>query len=52
MKRNPMEKHQESNTPENNNPWNKREQKSSWLLYLVIIVFCLGLAYILSGTAG
>ncbi|MDT8375749.1 MAG: hypothetical protein RQ867_03310 [Mariprofundaceae bacterium] len=43
--------HSENINPENPNPWNKREEKSSRRLYLLITLFCLLLAYILSGTA-
>lgn len=31
--------------------WNKREKKSPLLLYLLLAVVCLVLAYVLSGTA-
>jgi len=42
---------QDEFTPQNKNPWNKREQKSPILLYGLIVVVCLILAYVLSGTA-
>jgi len=36
---------------EQQNPWNKRERKSPLLLYLLLTLLCLILAYLLSSTA-
>jgi len=46
-----VEKNSENISPENKNPWNKREQKSPTVLYLLLALLCLILAYVLSGTA-
>ena len=47
-----MEEREDENVSSKNpNPWNKREQKSPLLLYLLIALLCLVLAYALSGTA-
>ena len=39
----------ENMNPENPNPWNKREKESNRRLYLLVMLLCLLLAYILSG---
>jgi len=41
----------ENINPDNPNPWNKREEKSSRRIYLLIALLSALLAYILSGTA-
>lgn len=43
-----MDDHQENVSPENGNPWNKRESRSPLRLYLLIGLLCLLLAYVLS----
>lgn len=38
-------------SPGKSNPWNKREKQSQFLLYLLVGLVCLILAYVLSGAA-
>ena len=46
-----MEDRPDNMGPDNPNPWNKREKKSSIFLYLAIAAVCLILAYVVSGAA-
>jgi len=43
-------KDSENKSPENNDLWNKREQKSPLAQYLLLALLCLILAYLLSGS--
>jgi len=45
------EENPENISPENKNPWNKREQRSPLLLYLLAGLLCAILAYVLSSSA-
>ncbi|MCF7821907.1 MAG: hypothetical protein K9M17_05655 [Mariprofundaceae bacterium] len=45
-----MEDQPENMSPDNPDPWNKREKESSRRLYLLVVLLSALLAYVLSGT--
>jgi len=46
-----MEEDPKNISSENKTTWNKREEKRPLILYILLALFCLTLAYVLSGTA-